>query len=221
MELTAKIREKTGKKAKALRRQGIVPAVLYGKGKESACLEIGHREFRRALREAGESTVVKLKIVDENGKEKIKNVLIYSVEKDPLTDRFAHVDFYEVRMDEKRTASIPLVFVGEAPATKQGGTLVKNKQEIEVKALPKDLPRQIEIDISSLKTLEDRILVSSIKPIEGVEILTPKEEIIALVAPPRKEEEVAPPSGEAEATTTEPETTKDPQGEEKEGKKEE
>lgn len=212
MELTAKIREKTGKKAKALRRQGIVPAVLYGKGKESACLEIEHREFRCALKEAGESTVVKLKIVDENGKEKIKNVLIYSVEKDPLTDRFTHVDFYEVRMDEKRVASIPLVFTGEAPATKQGGTLVKNKQEIEVKALPKDLPRQIEIDISDLNTFEDRILVSSIKCIEGVEILTQKEEIIALVAPPRKEEEVAPLSGEAEATITEPEAAKEPQG---------
>jgi large subunit ribosomal protein L25 len=201
MELIAKIREKTGKKVKALRRQGIVPAVLYGKGKKAVSLEVGHREFRRILKEAGETTVVKLKIEGGAEKEKGKerNVLIYGVEKDPLTERFMHVDFYEVRMDEKMTAFVPLVFVGEAPAAKAGGTLVKSRQEIEVKALPKDLPREIEINISGLETFEDRIFAKDIKTIEGVEILAAPEEVITLVAPPRKEEEVAQaPAGEGE-----------------------
>ena len=176
-----------------------MPAVLYGKGKKAVSLEIDHRDFRRALKEAGETTVVKLKIEGGTEKGKEKNVLIYDVEKDPLTERFMHVDLYEVRMDEKMTAFVPLVFVGEAPAAKAGGTLVKSRQEIEVKALPKDLPREIEINISGLETFEDRIFAKDIKTIEGVEILAAPEEVITLVAPPRKEEEVAQaPAGEGE-----------------------
>ncbi len=147
-----------------------MPAVLYGKGKKAVSLEINHRDFRRALKEAGETTVIKLKVEGGDQKGKEKNVLIYDVEKDPLTERFTHVDFYEVRMDEKMTAFVPLVFVGEAPAAKVGGTLVKNKQEIEVRALPKDLPREIEIEISGLATFEDRIFAKDIKAIDGVEI---------------------------------------------------
>ena len=192
MELTAKIREKTGRNVKSLRREGKVPAVLYGKGKKAVSLEVNHRDFRSILKEAGETTVIKLKIENGDQKGKEKNVLIYDVEKDPLTERFAHVDFYEVRMDEKMTASVPLAFIGEAPAVKAGGTLVKNRQEVAVKALPKDLPREIEINISGLATFDDRIFAKDIRAIEGVEILVAPEEVIALVAPPRKEEEIAP-----------------------------
>ncbi|KKR03498.1 MAG: 50S ribosomal protein L25, partial [Parcubacteria group bacterium GW2011_GWF2_39_13b] len=134
--------------------------------------------------------------------EKAKNVLIHEIAKDPLTGEIIHVDFQEIRMDEKLTATVPVVFVGESPAVKgDGGTLVKNIKEVQVKAFAKDFPRQIEVDISVLKTFDDRIQVKDLLVSSEVKILAQPEETVALVSPPRKEEavvEVAPAAGEAE-----------------------
>lgn len=191
-ELTARVREQIGKKVRSLRRQNILPAILVRKGKKSVSLALNYGAFEKLFREAGETTVIKLKI--ENGEKgaKEKNVLITETARDPLTGNFIHADLQEIRLDEKITASVPLVFVGESPLVKEGGTLVKNMQEIKVNALPNDLPRQIEVDISAIESFEKHICVKDLKVPPAAQVLAEADDTVALIAPPRKEEEVAP-----------------------------
>jgi large subunit ribosomal protein L25 len=188
-ELTVQVRKKEKHRPKSLRKQGLIPAVLYRKGKENVNLQMDLAEFRKVFKEAGESTAVKLNIVGdgEEIKNRERNVLIHDIARDPISGYVIHVDFYEVRMDEKTTARVPLVFVGESPAIKtSGGTLIKNINEIDVEALVKDLPRQIEVDVSLLETIDDVIYVKNILAPEGVKILAKPDDIVVLVAPPRK-----------------------------------
>lgn len=183
-----------GKKVRTLREQGKVPAVVYGHGVSPVALTVEALELARAYRQAGESSLVELSIEGGNNR---KNVLIHDVSRDPLTGAFIHVDFYEVKMNEKLTAKVPLTFTGEAPATKGlGGTLVKNIHEVEVEALPKDLPHDLSVDVSSLETFEDHISVGDIPLPPGVRVLADPAEIVAVVVPPRAEEAVAPPPAE-------------------------
>lgn len=185
-ELNAKVREVLGRKVKSLRKKGIIPAVIYGLKAKSIPLEIDYSKFEKTFKEAGESTVIKLKIGNE-----AKNVLIYDVARDPVSDKFIHIDFYEVRMDKPITTEVPLVFEGEAPAVKNlEGVLVKNITEIEVEALPANLPHEIKVDISALKTFDDLIHIKDLKIPDGVKISVNPEEIVALVSPPRSEEEL-------------------------------
>ncbi len=190
-----------GKKVRTLRNQGKVPAVVYGHGISPVALTVDGLELARAYRQAGESSLVELAIESPAPKNlagkamKSKNVLIHDVSRDPLTGTFIHVDFYEVKMDEKLTATVPLTFTGEAPATKGlGGTLVKNIHEVEVEALPKDLPHDLTVDVSSLETFEDHITIADISLAPNVRVLAEPNEIIAVVVAPRAEEEVAPPA---------------------------
>lgn len=145
------------------------------------------KEFERVLHEAGETSLVMLKL--ENGKN--YNVLIHDVAKDPLTLKPIHADFYAVRMDKPIEAKVPLEFAGESPAVKnEGGILVKVLHELEVKALPKDLPHQINVDISRLEKFEDKILVKDLVLPSGVMAYIPAEEVVVLVEPPRSEAEL-------------------------------
>lgn len=186
IEIDAKIREALGKKVKTLREKGIIPAVLYGEKTKAISLEVNYKDFEKIYKEAGESTVIKLKT-----KEEAKNVLIHDVARDPVSDKFIHVDFYEVRMDKPITAEVPLVFEGEAPAVKNlEGILVKNIIEIEVEALPANLPHEIKVDISILNTFDDLIHIKDLKIPDSVKILVNPEEIVASVVPPRSEEEL-------------------------------
>jgi len=187
LTLSAKIRKILGKKVKTLRKQGVIPAVLYGPKTKNLSLEINLKEFEKVYKEAGESSLVSLGIEGEKAK---TIVLIHDVKKDPLTDQFLHVDFYQPSLKEETEAKVPLVFEGEPPAIKElGGTLVKSISEVEIKALPQNLPHEIKVEISSLKTFEDEILVKDLKVPEGVKILRKPEEIIASVLPPEKVEE--------------------------------
>ena len=195
MELKAQIREKLGKKVRSLREQGILPAVLYRKGKENINLQMDAAGFKKVFDEAGETSAVTLKIEGGNGeiKNKERSALIHDMAHDPLTGDVIHVDFYEVKLDEKTTASVPLVFAGESLAIKtNGGTLIKSMTEVEVEALVRDLPRQIEVDISVLETFDIIIHVKDLKVPGNVKILAEAEEIVALAMAPRKEEEVVP-----------------------------
>lgn len=186
LELNAQIREATGNKLKALREKGLVPAVVYGSSHKPISLKVDYQEFRKIFEEAGESTLLKLKIGDQT-----KNVLIHEVARDPVTDKFIHIDFLQVRMDKVITAEVPLVFEGEAPAVKNlDGILIKNITEVEVEALPKDLPHEIKVDISKLETFEDNIRIKDLKLSEVVKVLTDAEENIVSVAPPRTKEEL-------------------------------
>lgn len=195
VQLSGTQRTVLGKKVRTLRKQGKVPAVVYGHGSSSLALTVEALELARAYREAGESSLVEL-LVEGSGSNR-KNVLIHDVSRDPLTGAILHADFYEVKMDEKLTATVPLTFTGEAPAVKNlEGTLVKNIHELEVEALPKDLPHDLSVDVSKLETFEDHITVADIALPPGVRVLADPAEIVAVVVAPRVEEEVAPPPAE-------------------------
>jgi large subunit ribosomal protein L25 len=185
LTLSAKLRKVSGKKVKSLRKKGLLPGVLYGFKTKNLNLEVDLKEFEKVFKTVGKTSLISLKIDNK----KIP-VLIQDFQKNPLTGEFIHVDFYHPHLKEKIEASVPLVFEGEAPAVKElGGTLVRHLTEIRVKALPLELPHEIKIDVSSLKTFDDEILVESIKLPKGVDILNNPKEIIAFVSPPEAVEE--------------------------------
>ena len=224
LELNAKIRKTLGKKVKTLRKKGIIPAILYGTKIKSAPLEVDYKEFEKVYTEAGESTIIKLKIKGKKaqptaGQPKAdKNVLIYDVVKDPITDKFVHADFYAVQMDKLITTEVPLIFEGESPAVEtEEGVLIKSIIGIEVEALPVDLPREIRVDISTLKTFDDSIHIKDLKVSESVKILAEPEKVVASVTPPRSEEELAALEEKVEEEVEEVEKI----GEEEEGEEEE
>jgi len=194
LSLSAKIRKNLGKKVKSIRKKGILPAILYGPEiKNSLPLEIDSKIFEKIYKEAGESSLISLEVQAEKlagQKEKKFLVLIHDIEHDPLTDRPIHVDFYQPRLEEEIEAKVPIIFEGEAPAVKElEGTLVKNISEVEIKALPQKLPKEIKVNVERLKTFEDHILIKDLEMPEGVKILKEPEEIVASITPPEKVEE--------------------------------
>ncbi len=185
MELTAQKRMELGKKVKSVRRAGFVPGVLYGEKVPSEAVSVPYADFIKVFREAGESTIFKLKI--DGGKE--HDVLIYNVTFDPLKDTPQHVDFYVVSQDRTIRHKVPLEFVGEAPAVKNlGGVLVKVMQEIEVEALPKDLPHALTVDVSLLEVLEAKLHVKDLLLPNGVKIHGNRDDTVIIVETPRVEE---------------------------------
>ncbi|HAI73838.1 MAG TPA: 50S ribosomal protein L25 [Candidatus Moranbacteria bacterium] len=197
--LEAKARKELGRKTNKGRKEGLIPAVVYGRGIDAKNIWVKLLDFKRLIKKSGESTVIDLKI---DGKDD-RNVLIYETQKDPVRDNYTHIDFFQVRMDEEIETEVELEYVGEAPAVKElGGVLVKNIDAIEVKCLPADLPSGIEVDISSLKTFEDRICIKDLKISSKVEVSIEPETVVALVAPPRSEEEMSQLEQKVEADVT-------------------
>lgn len=182
IQLITTTRDTEHRTAKALTREGLMPAELYGNNIKNVHLSVNQIEFEKVLRKAGESTIIELTLPDGG----TRSVLIQDVERHYLTSKPIHVDFYEVKMSEKLTATIPIEFVGEAHAVKAlGGTLVKALNEVEVECLPGDLPHQFEVDISGLDNFEKQILVKDLKVSDKVEIKADPEEMVASVQPPR------------------------------------
>ena len=187
ISLTAKIRNELGKKANAIKNQGMIPAVVYGPGVKNANIQVDEKEFKKVLSKAGESSLIELSV--EGEKEK-RPVLVHEIQRDPLTDSVIHIDFFQASLKEEVEVAIPLVFEGVALAEKDlGGTLVKNIQELEVKALPQNLPHEIKVSIDSLNTFEDHILVKDLVLPKDVTVLKGADEIVASVLPPQKVEE--------------------------------
>lgn len=186
LHLEAEKREVFGKKLNIGRKQGKLPAVFYGKGKETISLFVDLKEFGKIWKKAGETTIVELK---KNGK-KMADVLIHDIAVDPVSDIPVHVDFYAVEMDKPIKAKIPLVFEGTAPAVKElGGMLVKVMHEVEVEALPNNLPHEIKIDLSKLVAIGDHIIVKDIEISATVKIISGLEEVIVLSEIPKEEVE--------------------------------
>lgn len=174
---------------KLIRNSGGIPAVLYGNKVKNQNLALNSKEFGLIYKTVGESTVLNL-LVD--GEKAPRNVLIHGISLDPVRDFITHVDFYEVNMDKKIKTTVPLVFEGESPAVKSdGGVLIKNTYEVEVEALPKDLPHEIIVDISKLINFQDVITLADLPISANVKIYGDLKEIIAKVAPPRTESEIA------------------------------
>jgi large subunit ribosomal protein L25 len=177
-------------KIKSLRKAGEIPAVFYGAGELSTSIAISKSEFKKAWRGAGESSTVKVDLGDKK-----VDVLIHEVQVDPVSDEPIHVDFLVIDMTKKIKVGVPLDFIGTALAVKSGiGNLVKVLHEIEIEALPADLPHNLIVDVSTLETLESQIYVSDIKLPAGVAAITKGTGVVAsIVAQVEEKEEVAAP----------------------------
>ena len=187
LTLNAKIRTEQGRKTEELRRQGFVPAVLYGPEIENRNLVVAAKDFSDLLRRAGKTSLISLKI---DGIKDDFMILINDLSVDPINDKIVHIDLYQPDLKKEIEAEVPLIFEGEAPAVKDlGGTLVKNFDEITVKALPADLPREIKVDIAVLKTFDDAVMVKDLPIGSKVELLKNPEEIVALVIEAQQIEE--------------------------------
>jgi large subunit ribosomal protein L25 len=185
MDLAVKSREIVGKKVKALRKEGLIPAELYGHGIKNSHLSVSAKDFNKIFKEAGMSTILTLLMDQEK-----RPAIIHEVSHDSVSGDVIHIDFHQVRMDEKIKAKVPVEFVGEAPAVKEKGAVVnKAIYEIEVEALPGDLPHKLVVDLSSLDDLNKSVYVRDIKVPKGVEILIQGDSAVATATPPAPEEE--------------------------------
>lgn len=166
---------------------GILPSTIYGKGFESLSIQFELKELEKILKEAGESSLVELIIGDK------KNipVLFRNPQYHPVSDDLVHIDCYKVNLKEKITTMISLEFVGESASVKNGNILITVTDEIEVEALPTDLPEHIEIDLSVLEDLDSVVTVADLKIDKSkVEVLTHEEQVVVKTEEPKEEEEI-------------------------------
>ena len=186
--LQAQKRDLLGKKVNNLRKDGQLPSILYGKNTKEIPLTLNKAEFDRIAHDAGEATIIDLRIPDE----KPAKVLIRDIQRHPVNDDILHVDLYKVDMSREIQTEIPLKFEGTAPAVEElEGNLITNKDSIKVECLPDKLISEIIVDVSTLKTFDDLIHIKDLNIPEGIQVLDDGEEIIAQVTPPRSEEELA------------------------------
>ncbi|MBI3443011.1 MAG: 50S ribosomal protein L25 [Candidatus Sungbacteria bacterium] len=186
-QLKARARNELGKSVKTLRKGGFLPAVVYGEGVPSQPVALLYKDFVATLHAAGESTLVTLNV---DGKP--FNVLIHDVAYDPVSDLPIHADFHAVRMDKLIRTHVPLEFVGESAAVKNdSGVLVRVVQELEVEALPQNLPHGLTVDLSLLATIGSTIHVKNLVLPAGVTLMADMDETLAVIEAPRSEEDIA------------------------------
>ena len=184
-QIKAVTRTVTGRKVKQIRKEGWLPATVYGKEFESLSIQFNLAEIVKLFDEIGESTLVEVTL-DE--KEKLP-VLFRNPQYHPIDGNMIHIDCYKVNLKEKIKAMVPIELVGESQAVKDGNILVTVTDEIEVEGLPADLPEKIEVDLSALENLESTIIVADLKlDSDKLEILTDGEQLIAKVEEPKAEE---------------------------------
>ncbi len=178
MELIIAHRDVTGKKVKALRKESLIPAIVYGRHLEKPIMiTCDKNAFIKIYKAGGSSTAITLK--GENMKEL---ALVQDIQLDPINDYVLHIDFHAVKADEKVTVSVPVILTGLAPIEKLGeGRVQLVRDTIEVEAFPQDLPHDITIDISTITTLNDVVFVSDLVVSNKVEILTDKEQAVLTV----------------------------------------
>lgn len=177
MKLAAKVRTRIGKRVKALRREGILPGVLYGAGIEAVPIEMDGVEASRLLDRASRSTLIELSLEGEP-----HSVLVRDFQRDVIRRDYQHVDFLNVAMDVRIRAEVPIELVGSAPAAKEAGVvLVTGVSEVEVEALPADLMDRITVDLESLVEIDDSITVADLYLGDNVEVITDLDELVARV----------------------------------------
>lgn len=188
--LSAQPREVLGKKVKRYRKEGLVPAHVFGKGLETEHLFVNTMVFKKVFDQAGETGLINLKIGDGD----VKPVLIRDLQYDPVTDSLLHIDFYQVNLKEKVNVFVPIELKGVGPESVHlGETVVLNPvSEVEIEALPNDLIDKIEVDISVLKEVDDAVIVAELLiDREKITVLTPEEEVVVKLAPAVTEEMAA------------------------------
>ncbi|MFA5749987.1 MAG: 50S ribosomal protein L25 [Candidatus Shapirobacteria bacterium] len=184
-QIKAENRTVSGRKVKTIRKQGFIPATIYGKGFESKSIQFIGTELEKIYNEVGESGLINLVIGEEN-----LPILFRNSQYHPVEGNLLHIDCYKVNLKEKISAMVPIIFIGESQAVKDGNILVPVTDEIEIEALPADLPENIEIDLAVLETLDSVVTVADLKiDTSKLEILTDIEQLIVKVEEPRVEEE--------------------------------
>lgn len=200
LELITQKRNLFGKKVNHLRKNGLIPAELYGHNIENLHLALFEKEFLKVFEKAGENEIINLIIDDQ----KIP-VLIHDIQIDPLTNKIIHIDLYQIKMTEKITVNVPLEFINEAPAVKEkDGILVKAMQEIKIETLPANIPHSIKVDLASLDDIGKSIYVSDLVLPPKIKILVDAKTVIATITK-KTEEEVAPQEIKVEEIVTEAE----------------
>lgn len=209
--LKAEKRKVLGRKVKALRAVGVLPANVYGKKVKSQAVQVDAKDFNKVFEKTGETGLIEL-VLDN----KKRVVLVHNVQVDPVTDIAVHADFLQVDLKTKVTAQVPVELSGEPPAEKEGkGTVVQYVDEIEVEALPADLLEKFEVDLSQLSEVDQAIKVGDLKvDAVRVEVKNDAEQTIVKVEPPRKREEEVKPEEETGGEVEEKET-EIPEGEKK------
>lgn len=168
----------TGRKVKKIRREGLLPANIYGKDIASVAVQVPLKEFQHVFKLTGETGLIDLALESE-----IRPVLIHNVQLDYITQEPIHADFYQVNLKEKIKTMIPVVLTGEAKAVAEKlGLLLQTLNEVEVEALPGDLPEKFEVSIITLAAVNDQVTVANIAPVSGVAILTDNGQVIAKIS---------------------------------------
>ena len=206
--LNAQRRTVLGKQVKHLRRDGILPANIYGHQLDSQAIQVDAHEMDRALKSHGPTQLYKLVIAPDGHED---TVIVRHITRQPATNIIQHIDFFHVQMTEPMRAKVPIRLVGEAPAVRlHDGVLIQALDYAEVEALPADLPDALELDISDMSDLNTSRPASALKPPRKVTLLTPEDEIVVSIQAPRVAVEEIPaeapeaaPEGEAEEAATE------------------
>jgi len=194
-QIAVEPREATGKQTRRLRAAGIVPAVVFGKKAGSVAVQLDAKVLDALYRAAGRTSLVALTI--DGGAP--TSVVIKSIQRNPLTGRILHVDFFAPDLTHEMTADIPISFSGTAPGVEaSGGYLLTSLDHLKVRALPSDFPHEINVDVSSLVDLDTAILVRDLAVDGKVTVLNEPDELVAKVMPPRVEVEPEPEISELE-----------------------
>ena len=195
-KLVVRPRTVLGKKVGALRREGRLPGVIFGKHADSTPVETDTMTFQKGYRRWGQTTLLSLTGLD--GGE--VPVLVHDVSREPRTGSLLHVDFARVSLTEKTHAVVPLHFAGESPAVRtHGGVMVHALSEVRIEALPQDIPHQIDVDLSKIEQIEDTLYVRDlVVDASKIEILNDGDAVVAKAVAPRAEEEVKPAAVAAE-----------------------
>lgn len=182
--LQASKRDVVGKKVKALRREGILPAIVYGRGISPVPISLNTRNANQILSAISSSSLVVLEIDGEK-----HTTLIRDKQRDPVTEDVLHIDFHEVSMTEKLRTEVMLDFQGESPAVKElMGVLVTVLESLEIECLPQDLPDRIVADLSALEEIGDSLYVRDISLPPNIELISDIEEMVVIISPPAVEE---------------------------------
>jgi large subunit ribosomal protein L25 len=180
-------REVMGKGVQVLRRKNITPLVVYGHGVDSIALQAGTDEVEKLLRQAGETRLISLTVDKEK---KARPVLVKGVQRDPLTRKLIHVDFHQVKMDEKVTTEVPIVLVGEATALLKGSSVLHQFETLTVESFPDKIPANLKLDISSL-TLPGQVKKVKDIPVDAdITVTNDPDQVVAIVVAARVEEKV-------------------------------
>ena len=217
ISLEVQARALVGKKVKKLRADGVVPANIFGAGVKSTSVQVNLKDFAKVYDVVGETGLVELKLAGQ-----AHPVLVHQIQKEPKSDSVLHVDFHQVNLKEKTTAHVPVVLVGEAPIEKsKEGLVLQSMNEVEIEALPTDIPHNIEIDVSSLTEIGQVIQVKDLKvdktvlSVQSAEIkeVEPEPEVpaeVEVITEKAEGEEGAEAPAEGEAPAPAPEGEKDP-----------